>query len=171
MSASSSTSTTSDLGAPRGTAFGIASSLLPVRLIFLWGEAIDAALYLRDTASPSGDREGLGVRLNEPEVSFLPFSTESRTELVRVAAVAYVEHPDKLPEVTQLERLGAIAHPVETELMTGEILRGELLGFGSPDRPRLSDLLNSEDTFLPFLAGERTLYVNRDAMARVRGLG
>lgn len=170
MSTSSSDSTTNEPVAPTGTAFGIASSLLPARVVLLWGEAIAGSLYLRDASSPSGEPEILGARLNEAGVSFLPFSTDHRTELVRLAAVAYVEHPGKLPEVAHLQRLGATAHPVEVELMTGEILRGELLGFGPPNRSRLSDLLNSEATFLPFLDRDRTLYVNREAMARVRGL-
>lgn len=172
MSDSSST-LTSDHEAPRGTAFRMDSSLLPVRMVLLWGEAVNTALYLRDIASPSGEPEGLGARLNEPGVAFLPFSLEERTELVRLAAVAYLEHPGELPEVRRLRELGAATHPVEIELMTGELLRGELLGFGSPDHPRLSDLLNRGEHFLPVVdreSTERTRYVNRDAIARVRAL-
>lgn len=62
------------------------------------------------------------------------------------------------------------AHPQELELTTGEQLRGDLLGFASRDRPRLSDLLNSGDAFLPLLAAGRTLYVNLEAIGRVRAL-
>lgn len=166
MSASSSISTTSER-----TAFGIASSRLPVRLVLEWGEAVAGVLHLRDTPAPSGEPEGLGARLNEPGAPFLPFSPagpDRGLELVHRAAVAYVEHPGELPEVARLRELGAAAHAVEVELTTGELLRGELLAIGPPDRRRLSDLLNRGETFLPLADGERTLYVHRDAMARVR---
>lgn len=172
MSASSSISTTSDRSAHRAPAFGIAATLLPVRLVFQWGEAVAGCLHLRDTHSPSGEREGLGARLNEPGAAFLPFSPAGpgrSVELVHRTAVAYVEHAGWLPEVANLRDLGAAVHPVEVELTTGESLQGDLLAVAPPDRSRLSDLLNRGDLFLPLVDGGRTLFVHHDAIARVRG--
>ena len=172
MSASSTISTTSDRSVHRAPAFGISATLLPVRLVLQWGEGVAGCLHLRDTPSPSGEREGLGARLNEPEASFLPFSPAGPgrgVELVNRATVAYVEHPGLLPEVARLRELGAAVHRVEIELTTGETLRGDLLAVAPPDRSRLSDLLNRGEAFLPLEDGGRTLFVHRDAIARVRG--
>lgn len=171
MSASSTISTTSDLSAHRAPAFGIAATLLPVRLVFQWGEAVAGVLHLRDTPGPSGEREGLGARLNEPGAPFLPFSPAGagrRLQLVHRNAVAYVEHPGELPEIARLRALGAVAHAVEVDLTTGELLQGELLAIAPPDRRRLSDVLNQGETFLSLVDAGRTLYLHRDAVARVR---
>jgi hypothetical protein len=149
----------------------MAATLLAVRLVLQWGEGLAGVLHLRDTPSPSGEREGLGARLNEPGAPFLPFSPAGpgrRLELVHRNAVAYVEHPGELPEIARLRALGAAAHPVEVELTTGELLHGELLAIAPPDRRRLSDLLNQGETFLPLVDAGRTFYVHRDAVARVR---
>lgn len=167
MSLSSITQFPTEPAAP--APFGIASSLLPVRLVFQWGEGLTGALFLRKTASPQREAETVGERLNEPDTQFLPFAAAGRVELVRLAALAFLEHPDELPEIARLRELGAAAEPVEIELMTGETLEGELLAMAPPDRRRLSDLLNQGETFLPLVSSGRTLYVNRDAMARVRG--
>lgn len=171
MSASSSISTTSDRSAHRAPAFGIAATLLPVRLILQWGEAVAGCLHLRDTPSPSGEREGLGARLNESRAPFLPLSPAGpgrSLELVNRATVAYVEHTGWLPEVARLRELGAAVHRVEIELTTGEALHGELLALAPPDRRRLSDLLNRGEAFLTLVDGGRTLFIHRDAVARVR---
>jgi hypothetical protein len=55
--------------------------------------------------------------------------------------------------------------------MTGEVLEEELLALAPPERCRLSDILNRGETFVPLAAPGRTLYVHRDAMARIRGRG
>ena len=149
--------------------FGIASTLLPVRLVLQWGESVSGALFLRKAPSPQREPETVGARLNEPDAQFLPFAAAGRVELVRLAAVAYLEHAGELPEVARLRELGAAAEPVEIELLTGETVEGELLAIARPDRRRLSDLLNRGETFLPLVSSGRVLFVNRDAMARVRG--
>lgn len=171
MPASSSTLIRSDTTPDEASDFGIASTLLPIRLVLLWGEALAGAVFLRQTSSPLHGPETLGDRLNEPETAFLPIAVGGRVEVVRLGAVAYVEHRAELPEIDRLRELGASAEPVAIELMTGETLEGELLALARPERSRLSDILNRGETFVSLATPGRTLYVNRDAMARVRGRG
>lgn len=169
MPASSSTLIRTDAAPDEASAFGIASTLLPIRLVLLWGEALAGAVFLRQTSSPLHGPETLGDRLNEPESAFLPIAVGGRVEVVRLGAVAYVEHRAELPEIDRLRELGAAAEPVAIELMTGETLEGKLLALAPPERSRLSDILNRGETFVPLAAPGRTLYVNRDAIARARG--
>lgn len=153
---------------PPRTGFEIESNLLPVRLVLQWGEALTGSLFLRDTPAPSGEPEGLGARLNERGTHFVPFDREGRVEFVRLGSVGYVEHPAELPEVRRLRELGARAEPVVLDLVTGELLRGGLLEIGPPEHRRLSDLLNRADRFLLLVTPDRTVYVARSAITRVR---
>lgn len=153
------------------TPFTIASDLLPVRLILEWGEARAGALFLRDTHAATGEPESLGARLNEEGVRFVPFSCHGAVELVHLAAIACVEHQGELPEIARLVELGARREPVTIELMTGEVLRGDLLAYAPPDRSRLSDLLNRVDRFFPLVSAGRTVYLHREAVATVRSAG
>ena len=89
---------------------------------------------------------------------------------MRIASVIYFECPPDLPEIAGLRAVGAQAEPVEIELVTGELARGALLCLAPPNRRRLSDLLNASDPFLLLIDARRALYVNRDAIARVRAL-
>jgi hypothetical protein len=150
-------------------AFGIASTLLPVRLFLQSGATAAGAVFLRKIPSADRETESLGARLNEPGVAFLPFAAGGRVELVRLAAVAYVELLDEAPEIARLHALGAATEPVEIELANGESLAGDLIAIAPPGRRRLSDLLNRGETFLPLAAPGRTLFVNRDAIVRVLG--
>lgn len=147
--------------------YAIASNLLPVLLVQQWGEALTGSLFLRDTPLPSREPEDLGTRLNEPGTHFVPFDREGRVEFVRLGSVGYVEHPAELPEVRRLRELGAQSEPVELELVTGELLQGDLLDIAPPEHCRLSDLLNQADRFLLLASPGKTVYVAREAITRV----
>lgn len=151
-------------------AFGIESAPLAVRLRLRSGPLIDGGLLLRRTTTATHRDETLGARLNESGDDFLPLETELGVELVRLASVVYFECPPDLPEVAGLRAVGAQDEPVEVELVTGELARGDLLCLAPPNRRRLSDLLNASDPFLLVVDADRALYVNRDAIARVRSL-
>lgn len=156
------------LSSPTSNSYAIASNLLPVLLVLEWGEALTGNLFLRDTPSPSRDPENLGTRLNEPGTHFVPFERDGRVEFVRLGSVSYVEHPAELPEVRRLRELGARSEPVEVDLATGELLRGDLLDIAPPEHCRLSDLLNQADRFLLLASPGTTVYVARAAITRVR---
>lgn len=168
MSLSSSSSTASSRPAHAAPSFGIVSNLIPVRFILQWGEARPGGLFLRELHMATGQPESVGGRLNDPDVQFVPFSVHGTVELVRLGAVAYLEHLGELPEIERLLDTGARREAVAIELMTGELIRGELLAYAPPERARLSDVLNQPERFFPVLAQGRTLYVNRDAVTTVR---
>lgn len=168
MSLSSSSSTATSRPAAVARSFGIVSNLVPVRLILMWGEARVGSLFLRELHTVSGEPESVGGRLNDPELRFVPFSVGGSVELVNLAAVACLEHEGELPEVSRLLETAAKREPVAIELMTGEVIHGELLAHAPPERARLSDLLNQGQRFFPLLSGDRTLYVNPDAVVAVR---
>lgn len=170
MSLSSSSSTTLDRPMPAPRSFGIVSNLIPVRLLLQWGEARIGALFLRELTSASGEPESVGVRLNDPDIRFVPFSIHGQVELVRLDALACVEHAGELPEIRRLLETGACREEVSIELMTGEMIRGELVAHAPPERARLSDVLNQRDRFVPVLSGGSSLYVNRESIATVRSL-
>lgn len=168
MSHSSSTSTVSDRPVDAAPPFGIASNLVPVRILLQWGEARTGALFLRELHTATGEPESVGGRLNDPELRFAPFSVHGTVELIRLDAVACLEYAGVLPEVERLLATGARRETVVVELMTGEVIRGEIVAHAPPERARLSDVLNGSERFLPMLSDDRTLYVNRDAIATVR---
>jgi len=154
----------------KAAAFGIESAPLSVRLRLLTGALIGGGLLLRQTTTATHRDETLGARLNESGDDFLPLQVESGVELVRLTSVIYFECPPDLPEIDDLRAVGAQAEPVEIELVTGEPARGDLLCLAPPEHRRLSDLLNRSDPFLLLVDSRRALYVNRDAITRVRAL-
>ncbi len=153
-----------------GAAFGIESAPLAVRLRLCTGALIGGGLLLRRTTTATHREETLGTRLNESGDAFLPLELDSGVELVRLASVIYFECPPDLSEIEGLRAIGAQTEPVEIELVTGELARGDLLCLAPPNRRRLSDLLNASDPFLLLVDASRALYVSRDAIARVRSL-
>jgi hypothetical protein len=171
MSRFSNDSTPTDRPGPAHRSFGIVSNLLPVRLILLWGEGRAGALFLRDAHAPTGEPESVGARLNDPDTRFLPLSVHGVIELVRLGALACVECMGEPPEVTRLVENGARREPVSVELMTGEVIRGDLLAYAPPTRARLSDLLNQAERFFLLAREGRAVYVNREAVATVRAGG
>lgn len=169
MSRFSNSSTATEPPTRHPRSFEIASNLLPLRLVLQWGEARVGGLFLRETHTAHGEPESVGGRLNEPDTRFVPFSVHGSVELVRLGAVAYVEHLGELPEVVRLLETGAQSQEVAVELTTGEVIHGEILAHAPPERARLSDVLNQCEPFFPLLSQGSTLYVNRDAVAAVRG--
>jgi hypothetical protein len=133
------------------------------------GRSSDLTFFLHTVSPHLFAAETVADRLNDPEAVFLPCETGGRTELIRLSSLSYVEIHGLAPEIERLRETGAIRAKVELELDCGDSLTGELVYEAPPTTSRVSDLLNSRATRFLFLsAGERTLFVRRDAVARVR---
>jgi hypothetical protein len=133
------------------------------------GRSSEVAFFLHTVSPHLFATETVADRLNDPETRFLPCEVEGRTELVRLSSLSYVELDGLAPEIERLDELGAVHNEVELELDCGDTLAGELVYEAPPTTNRVSDLLNSHATpFLLLVSGSRTLFVRRDAVARVR---
>ena len=149
--------------------FGIESDPTPVRIVFLGGGEITGGLFVRRSASSRRRVETLGDRLDEPGVDFVPVETEDGgIEMVNVEGVAYLEQPGPPPEVAELRELGVPTGKVRVVLSSGEVLEGDFVASGPPERNRLSDLLNHSGRFFLLADGRRSVYVHRRAVSRVR---
>lgn len=126
-------------------------------------------IFFLHTGSPHHfATETVFERLNDPETRFLPCEFEHHTELVRLSSLSYVEMHGRAPELERLEEIGAVRKRVELELDCGDTLAGELIYEAPLNADRVSDLLNSRaPRFLLLVSGERTLFIRRDAIARV----
>jgi len=143
---------------------------LPVRLVTLAGSSFEGKLFLRSEGEHHLGPETVRERLNDPEATFLPCEIGERVELVRLTGLAYVEHWGPLPEVEAEEEMGAERPSVEMLLDSGEVLAGTLVYILPPERHRVLDHLNSPNLrFFVLRRGEATLYINRQAVLRVRG--
>lgn len=154
--------------------FGIASELLQVRLVPHHGEPFQAGLFVRQTRAASGDPETVLSRLNESGDAFLPLAIGDALtglELVQLGAIDRIECTEPMPEVEHLRAIGALEEPVEIVFASGDTVRGRLLAVSPRDERRLSDLLNRSDPFILVVTGQRTLYVRRGAILRVRPTG
>lgn len=142
---------------------------VPASIVDRKGHASEVVFFLH-TASPHQlATETVDDRLNDPETSFVPSEADGRAELVRLSSLCYVEIHDLAPELERLQEIGAVHSKVELELDCGDTLAGELIYEAPPNAARVSDLLNSRATrFLLLASGERTIFVRRDAVARVR---
>ena len=133
------------------------------------GRASEVVLFLHTASPHQFATETVADRLNDPDRRFLPGEVEGRTELVRLSSLSYVEIHGLAPEIQRLEEIGAARTKVELELDCGDLLAGELLYEAPLTAARVSDLLNSRAArFLLLATGGRTLFVRRDAVARVR---
>lgn len=133
------------------------------------GRSSDLVFFLHTVSPHLFSMETVADRLNEPEARFLPGEVAGRTELVRLSSLSYVEIHGLPPEMQRLEEIGAVHCQVEMELDSGDLLAGELVYEAPPTTDRVSDLLNSRaPRFLLLAIGDRTLFVRRDAIARVR---
>lgn len=133
------------------------------------GRSSDLVFFVHTVSPHLFAAETVADRLNDPETSFLPCEAEGHTELVRLSSLCYVEIHGLAPEIERLEEIGAARTRVELELDCGDSLAGELVYETPPTTDRVSDLLNSRATRFVLLAdGDRTLFVRRDAIARVR---
>jgi hypothetical protein len=132
------------------------------------GRTNELVIFLHTVSPHHFSTETVFDRLNDPETRFLPCEIDGRTELVRLGSLSYVEVHGLTPELERLQEIGAIHSDVELELDCGDSLSGELIYEAPPRTNRVSDLLNSRATrFLLLTAGERTLFVRRDAVARI----
>lgn len=133
------------------------------------GRSSELVFFLHAVSRRRFDTETVADRLNDPETRFLPCEVEGRTELIRLSSLSYVEIHGMAPEMERLQETGGVRAKVELDLECGDSLAGELLYEAPPNTDRVSDLLNSfSNRFLLLASGERTLFVRRDAIARVR---
>ena len=133
------------------------------------GRSSELVFFLHTVSPHLFATETVADRLNDREIRFLPCEAEGRTELIRLSSVSYVEIHGLAPEIERLEEIGAVRRKVELDLDCGDSLAGELIYEAPPNTDRVSDLLNSRATrFLLLAIGARTLFVRRDAVARVR---
>jgi hypothetical protein len=137
--------------------------------VILWnGESVTTSFYLRMASAIVAGRETLGERLNDPATRFLPCKVEDKVELLNLKWISYVRVAGVLPEVVQLEEVGAVRQRARVVVQSGYVLEGEFLYVLPTSRCRLSDLLNmSDERFLLFLAPAAALYINRDTIVRV----
>ena len=133
------------------------------------GRTHERVFFLHTVSPHLFATETVADRLNDPDTRFLPSEVDGRTELIRLSSLSYVEVHGLAPEIGRLEEIGAARTPVELELDCGISLAGELVYEAPPTTNRVSDLLNARATrFLLLATGERTLFVRRDAVSRVR---
>lgn len=133
------------------------------------GKASAATFFVHTVSPHQFATETVADRLNEPDVGFIPCEVAGRTELVRLNSISYVEIHGPAPEIKRLEEIGAARTAVQVEMDCGESLDGELVYESPPTTDRVSDLLNSRgDRFLLLACQDRTLFVRRDAITRVR---
>lgn len=133
------------------------------------GQRFEAAVFLHTVSPHLFAAETVADRLNDPEIEFLPCEIEGRTELLRLAAICYVELAETAPEVERSDEVGAVHARVRLELCCGETLEGELIYEAPAFTDRVSDLLNDRPPRFVLLASNgRTLFVRRDAIDRVR---
>lgn len=137
--------------------------------VILWdGESFMTSFYLRLASAQGTGRETLGERLNDPATRFLPCKIGDQVELMSLNWISYVRVAGTLPEVAQLEEVGAVRQRGRVVVQSGYVLDGEFLYVQPSARARLSDHLNfSVERFLLYLAPAAVLYINRDAIVRV----
>jgi hypothetical protein len=141
----------------------------PIHLKTLTGEEIDAAAFVHPVGHADYRPESVGDRLNDPEAQFLPCEIDGEKYLVRLESVSYVVTTDAVPEVESMETVGAIHSQVELWLRSGERLQGDLIYEAERGEERVSDMLNrSRSRFLVLIHGDRTYFVLRDAVDRVK---
>jgi hypothetical protein len=141
---------------------------LATRVVSLSGDARDLDVFLGPAMHRHYETETLGERLNSDGLQFLPVAAGEKVELLQLDYIADVQREGKLPELEQLEDLGAARTTVTVHLTTGESLHGELVYVMPKDRPRVSDVLNRPgQQFLLVVEPGRCHYVNRKAVVRV----
>lgn len=142
----------------------IAVDTVRVRLAAMDGGKSEADLYLHTVSPHEFRHETVGDRLNDPDSDFLPFEVEGRVRLIALASLSYVEQLDAPPEIERLNEIGALRQPVGLRLVSGELLRGDLIYEANREQARVSDLLNSDLRFLLLVGEDRVLFVRRGAI-------
>jgi hypothetical protein len=138
-------------------------------LVHLWNaDIIEASFYLRLGTALGPGPEGLGERLNDAATTFLACKVDSQVQLLHLNAISYIEIAGLTAEAELREQVGGLRQPARIVMRTGETLAGEFLSIQPPYRSRISDLLNVPgERFILFLSGEKTCWLNRNAIARV----
>lgn len=141
----------------------------PVRVVTRGGAKFLAEVFVHRVSDLHPGAETLLDRLNHPQERFLPCRVAGREELLHLPQIAMIEQDGEAPELQALEELDALHVNAEVELVTGQILRGELVYLAPSQRSRISDLLNHPtDAFVLMTTGEMCRYVHRGAIVRVR---
>jgi hypothetical protein len=149
--------------------YAIEVTRIPIHLKTLTGEEIHAAAFVHPVGHADYRPESVGDRLNDPEAQFLPCEVDGEKYLVRLESVSYVVTTEVVPEVESMETVGAIHSHVELWLRSGERLQGDLIYEAERGEERVSDMLNrSRSRFLVLIQGDRTYFVLRDAVDRVK---
>lgn len=133
------------------------------------GRRSELVFFLHTVSPHLFASETLADRLNDAETEYLPCETDGHTELLRLGSLSYAEIQGQAPEIDRLEEIGATHARVELELDCGDTLAGELIYEAPPTAARVLDLFNSRATrFVLLVNGDRTLFVHRDAITRIR---
>lgn len=133
------------------------------------GRAKPVTLYLSTQSETRVGPETMDEFLNRVR-DFLPVRAREseRTFLVRRSAIRTVTVAADQPDVVSPEESLTSVDLVRLELDGGEILEGTLTTVLPPDRPRLSDFFNfDQSTFIPIGVGEGVTYVNRNFISIV----
>lgn len=144
----------------------IAVNKVRVRLAAMDGRRFEAELYLHTVSAREFRHETVGDRLNDPASDFLPFEVEGHVRLIALASLSLVEQLDAPPEIERLSEIGAQRQPAGLQLMSGELVRGDLIYEANREQARVSDLLNSGPRFLLLIGEDRVLFVRRGAIER-----
>lgn len=139
-----------------------------MRVVLSGGEVLDGEIFLNPTSRFRNAPQGTGEFLNDAEDYFALASGPDRAALVAKGSVVFVEAP-----ADDDAGAGAPPHPVPVEvtLTTGAKVAGHVAIETPPSRARLLDFLNSHhDRFLPLVAGDRMVLINRLAIVHVHEL-
>jgi hypothetical protein len=132
------------------------------------GDRRDVDVYLGPALHRHHETETLGERLNSEGLQFLPVAAGEKFELLQLDYIADVQLDGNVPELEQLESIGAARRAVTLHLSTGDELKGDLVCVLPRDKPRVSDVLNSPgNQFFLLVEPGRCHYVNRKAVVRV----
>lgn len=141
----------------------------PVRVVTRAGAKFLAEVFVHQASDLHPGAETLLDRLNHPQDRFLPCQVGGREELLHLDQLAMIEQDTEPPELAHLDELNAFHGGMEMELVTGQVLRGEIVYLAPSERSRISDLLNHPtDRFLLTITGTVYRYVHRGAIVRVR---
>jgi hypothetical protein len=149
-------------------ALAVAVDSLAVEVVTLDGARSEARIFLHAASDRHLGPETLGERIDGRASQFLPCEVDGHLELVNLDHVAYLGCPADLPELASLDELASFRAGATLDLASGERLAGELRYRLPPSSSRISDLLNSAERFLLLATDGRSLYVNRNAVVRVR---
>lgn len=133
------------------------------------GEALQAEVFLRPDATQGTGSGTLGAELNAEGRKFVPLAVEQDVLLYRLSWIAYVHAEEELPELLELQEVGATRESVSLTLCNGDTLEGELVYVMPEQSHRVSDVLNSPGNQFLLLVNERGCsYVNREAIVSVK---